>query len=251
MAGTNGAAFGGQDLAIVPFRHRAPLHTRRLHELKAEFRSVCDMKQRSPNTLYDYWNALRAGRIAPTRLEIEPARIAGILSETFMLERVNAVDYPYRLAGTRLCELFGSELRASNFLTGWQEPDQALLAHQLTLVCAHGAVLALEIEAKASARHVLEFEAILLPLLHAGNAIGRIIGAMSLTSPMPMLGAEPPLLRRLIKHQVIWPDGRPGPVLERSGATAPLRTAAAPQRLGRPRLRLLEGGRSFFKPGSR
>ena len=29
--------------------------------------------------------------------------------------------YQYRLAGTRLCELFGSELRGNNFLDGWSE----------------------------------------------------------------------------------------------------------------------------------
>jgi hypothetical protein len=219
-----------------------------------EFRSVFDMQQKSTNTLYAYWNELRAGRIAPRRLEIEPARIAGILCETFMLERVNAVEYPYRLAGTRLCELFGSELRGSNFLTGWQDSDHALLARQLARVCDAGAVLALEIEAKASARYVLQFEAILLPLLHTGNGIGRIIGAMSLCSPMPLLGAERPLQRRLLTQAVIWPDGRPSAVLERSGDGAPLRPAAplpAAAQQGRPRLRVLDGGRNFWKPGSR
>jgi hypothetical protein len=212
------------------------------------------MKQRSPHTLYAYWNELRAGRLAPRRLEVEPSRIAGILSETFMLERVNARDYQYRLAGTRLCELFGAELRCNNFLTDWSDTDQALLAHQLTLVCERGAVLALEIEAKASARHVLAFEAILLPLLHAGDTIGRIIGAMSLTSPTPMLGAERPLLRRLIKHEVIWPDGRPHAMLERGGATVPSPITAQLQpapKAGRPRLRVLDGGRTFWKPVSR
>jgi hypothetical protein len=117
-------------------------------------------------------------------------------------------------------------------------------------------VLALEIEAKASPRYILQFEAILLPLLHTGTGIGRIIGAMSLSSPMPLFGAERPLLRRLVGHELLWPDGRPHAVLERSGASAPLE--AAPQlpaalspKRGRPRLRVLDGGRSFWKPGSR
>src|SRR5262245_9338527 len=230
--------------------------TRRRRALKLEYRSVFDMKQNSPNTLYAYWNELRAGRIAPRRLEIEPSRIAGVLCETFMLERVNALDYPYRLAGTRLCELFGSELRSSNFLTGWQESDDALLARQLALVCERGAVLALEIEAKASPRYVLQFEAVLLPLLHTGNGIGRIIGAMGLASPMPLLGAERPLLRRLMTHEVIWPDGGPRAVLERSAVSAPVQAAprlpaSQSQKRGGRRLRVLDGGRSFWKPGSR
>ena len=46
--------------------------------------------QPSLQTLYSYWNEVRAGRLAPQRLEIEPSRIAGVLAETFMLERVDA-----------------------------------------------------------------------------------------------------------------------------------------------------------------
>ena len=37
------------------------------------------MKQTTIQTLYAYWDGVRAGRIAPRRLEIEPARIAAIL----------------------------------------------------------------------------------------------------------------------------------------------------------------------------
>ena len=209
------------------------------------------MKQKSPATLYGYWNDLRAGRVAPRRLEVEPSRIASILSETFMLERVNASDYPYRLAGTRLCELFGTELRCSNFLSGWQEADRAGLARQLALICEQGAVIALEVETAGAARHALEFEAILLPLLHTGNSINRIIGAMCLTSPAPLLGGEPAGRLRLRQYQVIWPDGRPCAPLEPCGVTAPL---SAPQSLPappspkaeRPQLRVLDGGRTFW-----
>jgi hypothetical protein len=209
------------------------------------------MKQKSPNTLYGYWNELRAGRIAPRRLDVEPARIATILSETFMLECVSACDYQYRLAGTRLCELFGTELRGSNFLSGWQEADSAVLARQLALICQQGAVIALELETTEPARHALKFEAILLPLLHTGNSISRIIGAMCLTSPAPMFAAERTWRRRLRKCEVSWPDGRPRAVLERRGVTAPLQ---APQHLPappaskpeRPQLRVLDGGRTLW-----
>ncbi len=52
------------------------------------------MKQRTIQTLYAYWNELRAGRVAPRRLEIEPARIGSILPETFMLERTESRHVP-------------------------------------------------------------------------------------------------------------------------------------------------------------
>ena len=86
------------------------------------------MKQKTTQILDAYWNELRAGRLAPKRLEIEPSRIGSILAETFMLERAGASLYRYRLAGTRLCEIFGSELRGTNLLDGWSGSDRAALA---------------------------------------------------------------------------------------------------------------------------
>ena len=41
-------------------------------------------------TLFVFWNEVRVGRLAPDSLEIEPSRIAAILSETFMLQRADA-----------------------------------------------------------------------------------------------------------------------------------------------------------------
>src|SRR5512145_440828 len=108
------------------------------------------MQQRTLQILYAYWNGLRAGRIAPARLEIDPSRIGAILPEILLLERVDADTYCFRLAGTRLCEIFGSELRGSNLLDGWPAADRTALARALTLTCEQGAATHLVIEGSAS-----------------------------------------------------------------------------------------------------
>src|SRR5262245_45616689 len=107
------------------------------------------MQQRTLQILYTYWNGLRAGRIAPLRLEIDPSRIGAILPEIFLLERVDAGTYCYRLAGTRLCEMFGSELRGANLLDGWPAADRTALGSNLALICERGAVIRLVLEAGA------------------------------------------------------------------------------------------------------
>lgn len=205
------------------------------------------MKQRTVQTLYAYWNDLRAGRIAPRRLEIEPSRIGSILPETFMLERMDPATYHYRLAGTRLCEIFGAELRGTNLLDGWTEPDRAALARDLTSTCEHGAATLLTIEARADSTHRVELEAILLPLVHADNSIGRLIGAMSVTTSPHWLGHEHLLEKRLVRHEQIWPDGRPHAIVERAGRQAPF-LHASPQarvvRTERRSFRVFDGGRS-------
>ncbi|KAB2913148.1 MAG: PAS domain-containing protein [Hyphomicrobiaceae bacterium] len=208
------------------------------------------MKHRSLQTLYKYWNGVRAGRIAPRRLEIEPARIAGILAETFMLERVTATEFHFRLAGSRLCELFGLELRGTNFLDGWSAADRAVLERQLATVCEQGAVATLTVEAGADVRSRIEIEVILLPLVHAGTKVERIIGAMSTSSPAPWLAGDYLRDRRLISHELIWPDGRPHAVIERAGGQAPFAPALSGVRIvksDRRQFRVLDGGRTEAK----
>jgi hypothetical protein len=208
--------------------------------------------QRSLQTLFSYWNQVRAGRLAPHRLEIEPSRIAGILAETFMLERIDARTYQFRLAGTRLCELFGSELRGKNFLEGWSEQDCLVLERHLTTISEQGAAGHLTIEGVVDSRHRIELDANLLPLVHTGNKITRIIGAMSATSAPHWLGSEPLRSRQLKHHQIIWPDGRPHAIAVRLGRQAPFQPPPAgagvpPVKTDQRRFRVLEGGRTDGK----
>jgi hypothetical protein len=213
----------------------------------AERKLATGMQQRTLQILYAYWNGLRAGRIAPSRLEIDPSRIGAILPEIFLLERVDAATYCYRLAGTRLCEIFGSELRGTNLLDGWTAVDRSELERHLTLTCEQGAATHLVMEASAGNSRRAELEALLLPLMHAGNAIERVLGAVSAIASPHWLGHDRLLAKRLVSHDVIWPDGRPS---HRSGP-APAQTAPPPPagpppgllRGDRRSFRVLDGGR--------
>ena len=203
------------------------------------------MKQKTIQTLYTYWNEVRAGRFAPARLEIEPSRIGSILAETFMLERATTTSYTFRLAGTRLCEVFGSELRGANFLDGWAIPDRGILADHLASTCEQGAVTLLTFEAGEGARRA-QIEAILLPLMHPEGSIGRLLGAMSPIASPHWLGHERLAQKHLVSHELVWPDGRPHALISRPGRSAPF----APSGSGRVyadrwrNFRVLEGGRT-------
>ena len=151
------------------------------------------MKQRTLHTLYGYWNEVRAGRLAPQRLEIEPSRIAGILSETFMLERDRRRHLP--LSPGRHAAVRAVRLRAARHqLPGRLERGRPRRARAATSasVCEQGAVARLTIEASTDTRHRVELEAILLPLVHGGHKIGRIIGAMTATSRAPLARQRAP-----------------------------------------------------------
>lgn len=204
------------------------------------------MKQKTTQLLYGYWNELRRGRMAPTRLEIEPSRIGAILAETFMLERTETSAFCYRLAGTRLCEIFGSELRGTNLLDGWGASDRALINSHLAATCEQGAVTLLTFEAGTGARRV-HLEAILLPLIQPAGVIGRVLGSMSPMSSPHWLGHEQLFDKRLISAETVWPEGRPHALREKSRReTFPLGNTAARTAATKWRsFRVLEGGRKL------
>jgi hypothetical protein len=177
------------------------------------------MKQRASTVLYNYWNEVRGARAAPRRLEIEPGRISDVLPECFILERVDAATYRFRLAGTKICEDFGAEFRGQDFLEPWRPSDRAALLAQLTIVTEQAAVGLIEFEAWGGSRPA-RFEAILLPIMQSAR-IDRLLGALSPIVPPIWLGNERLQRRLLLRHELIWAHREARPQREEEPAMAP------------------------------
>ena len=86
------------------------------------------MKREASVNLFQYWNRLRDGRRAPRRTEIEPADIKMLLGDTFILETDSRGEAVFRLAGTRLCAIYGQELKGCAFASLWNERDGKIAA---------------------------------------------------------------------------------------------------------------------------
>ena len=168
-----------------------------------------DMRHKTSETLFAYWNGVRGAYLAPRRFEIEPAKIAGILSSTFMLERLSPATYRYRLAGTSVCNMFGAELRGANFLDGWPPEDHHSLMRRLSVLSGQGAVELIHLEAAPTGRASVPFELLLLPLRHTGKSIDRILGSFVALDCPGWLGHQPLATKRLIANEFIWPAGNP------------------------------------------
>jgi hypothetical protein len=231
------------------------------------------MKQRTSHTLFTYWNEVRAGRIAPRRFEIEPSRIGGILSETFILERTASPQpgerdiYRYRLAGTKLCDQFGTDFRGREFLDAWDLDDRATLEQTLSGMAERGGVCVLTFDALTAApkgapgrsstagrptssktgRKKVSFEALLLPLVHTSNTLDRYLGCMTPLDQPSWLGTERLTETSLLRCELIWPDGRPHPVVEKARHQTPFLPEIRNARLVRSerrQFRVYEGGLS-------
>jgi hypothetical protein len=167
------------------------------------------MRHKTTTTLYNYWNGLRGDRIAPRRFEVEPGCIGEILPDTFILERADSRTYPFRLAGTRICERFGFEFRGTNFVDGWSSDDQTILETQLATISQHGGAGLFTVEGRTPRNHVVSFELLILPLVHMQQTADRFLGSIAALESPEWLGSEPVGSKRLISSEIVWPDGRP------------------------------------------
>ncbi|MDX2258584.1 MAG: PAS domain-containing protein [Hyphomicrobiaceae bacterium] len=156
--------------------------------------------------LFDYWNAVRGERIAPRRFEIEPSRIADILADTFILERVDRAHYRYRLAGTRMCDGLAAEFRGASFLDHWQPDARGRLVELLSDVAGRGAIALLRAEVPVADAAPRTFEFIVLPLLHTGQSVERFLGAASPVEPALASTARVAGLPGLVEAETFTPE---------------------------------------------
>ncbi len=203
------------------------------------------MKQHTSQVLYAYWNEVRGERMAPRRFDIEPAHLGSVLAETFILECDDAKGTIFRLAGTRVCDTFGKEFRGATFLDIFAIEDRPALVHALDDVRTHGAVLVLEAEARAPGHASVRFEILLMPLVHTGTSISRLLGSITAIDPPVWLGSEPLPELDLLRNQLLWPDGRPHVVAEKfrsQPVLIPELAGARVVRVNRRSFRVLDGG---------
>jgi hypothetical protein len=75
------------------------------------------MKHPSSRQFFAYWDRKRGDAHAPDRSEIEPASLRELLGDIFVLSCDHAAGYPFRVAGTRVCAMFGRDVKDKSFAT--------------------------------------------------------------------------------------------------------------------------------------
>jgi hypothetical protein len=187
------------------------------------------MKTTSATLLFQYWDNLRGERAAPERGEIEPGAMRHALLDTFILE-AEADGLHFRLAGTRLCAMFGEELKGRALLGLFQDPATRIELSRVTDAVMDDSAGALTgLAARTRDGDLAELELLLLPLRHGGKTHARMLGSLSPLNPPAWLGQKPLVDAAVRSMRIIWPSGR---------ARAPLTPEAR-----RARLTVLPGGR--------
>lgn len=147
------------------------------------------MKNTATRDLYGYWDQLRGQRLAPERVDIDPAAIRRVLGDTFIVEIDKNRSFPFRLAGTRMCALLGQELRGASLLDRWA--DQAALAELVMAVSFDLTARVITLSGSTLQGHHLDLELLLLPLHHRGKANSRILGSLTPGETPYWIGLHP------------------------------------------------------------
>lgn len=208
-------------------------------------------------SLKSYWERLRAGRIAPYRAEIDPREFETALENMFIVERIAPGNLRIRLAGMKVCEIAGMEVRGMQpgiFVT---DPERARFERLLEIVMTEPAVVEIALDAAGVATPV-RATMLLMPLRSDFGEINRVLGCASLDSAF----YQPPLafsLREVSINPVkavreageasrAMPGfGEEAAAFEGPEAAAPRLRAiegnpsAARRRAARPKLRLVDG----------
>jgi len=142
------------------------------------------MKQASSRELFGYWTTRRGSRSAPERGEIEPSAIRRALGDVFILEFGRHDGHPFRLAGTRVCALFGRELKNEPFLHLWDAASRVAVADLLDVIADEASGVVAYVSGRTAEGWAQDLELLLLPLAHRGDTHARMIGALApLTAP--------------------------------------------------------------------
>ena len=165
------------------------------------------MRHLASKKIFSYWSDLRNQRKAPTRAEIEPGEIREYLGDTFILEVNKALrTISFRLAGTRLCNAYGKELKGLGFMNLWAEEDNLRVLRAISRTYRDFKPAVISHKGKAADGREVEFETLVLPLLPNHDGDIRLLG-ISTTKEMPLwLDSEPIVSNKVVSAYNISVD---------------------------------------------
>lgn len=155
------------------------------------------MKHPTSRQLHAYWDRLRGERAAPERAEIEPGAIRNLLADSLILELDPVHNLAaFRLAGTRVCALFGRELKGFTFPDLWgPRAASGQLAndphHLIETVAGETVGLVAALRGSTAREEMIDLELLLLPLRHRGRTQARMLGSLAPQVVPDWLGVHP------------------------------------------------------------
>jgi len=143
------------------------------------------MRQKKTKQLYGYWMDLfwNAGNLAgssmppvwPQRSDVHPSACRSLLGDMFILA-VGTEKLTYRLAGTRLCALYGHELKGREFSDTFGGLDRDAATRWAARAGTENYIAVMSSKAYDSASNRIDLETLLMPVACNSKRANRVLG---------------------------------------------------------------------------
>ncbi|HMI97850.1 MAG TPA: PAS domain-containing protein [Micropepsaceae bacterium] len=160
------------------------------------------MKHRNSHFAVGYWSRIRNGRATPDQADIDPKALKRLLPFVFLLDSRGG-SFTYRLAGTTLCERYGSELRGRDYFLHWDPESSARLAELLRQSLRARLPLCLTSIGAVDHCHMIEIETVLMPITFGSDHPERFLGVAQVLTDVTPLAGQPISFERLVTSKLV------------------------------------------------
>jgi hypothetical protein len=131
-----------------------------------------------------YWEGLRQGAALPSRRDVDPRGLVGVLDRVFLADRIGHGLAQIRIAGSGLNDFAGADVRGLPLSCLFGPESRGQLAETLEHVFADPAVAEIDLGSDRALGGGLVARLLLLPL--ADDTGGRLVlGVMAFADPAP------------------------------------------------------------------
>ncbi|MBX9820789.1 PAS domain-containing protein [Afipia birgiae] len=142
------------------------------------------MKHPASREFYAYWDEKRAGAAAPERSDLAPDQVRHLLGDIFVLSCDALAEYPFRVAGTRMCALLGRDLKGQSFTDLFRDADREEIKDILGIVAEETQATVVGVTALSPDAARIHLELLLLPFSARSHSPVSLTGLLAPLSPI-------------------------------------------------------------------
>lgn len=174
--------------------------------------------------LFRYWETLRAEKAYPRREDVDFAAIKAVMPDLVIIERDHLrKSFRYRLAGSRVCELFGLNLTGSDVFAAWDHFETDVIRRHLEIALTRFQPGVIRMRLTTDREQQMAAELVVLPVQMQSSNRVQLIGGMFPFRPAAGLGHTAITARELVSARVIWTEHQgalpvqPEPIFSNAG----------------------------------
>lgn len=189
--------------------------------------------------LFVHWESARAERAYPTREDFALTPVRELMSDMVIIEKDHLRQtFKFRLAGSRVCGLFGRNMTGGNVLEGWDAFERDVIGKHLDLSLRELQPVLIRMRFLTDTRQQVAAELIALPIQVRDSNRVQLIGGLFPFREARAIGHSAIVRRELVSARAIWTE---------HGHSVRKPMPQMPDRFERPlirSLRLVSGGRN-------